>query len=214
MTTSLPVQCKSAPSLEHGAPRKVALLANCLLNQNAKVCDGARYRGMVSPVVEALLARGYQLQQLPCPELAFAGARRWWAVYEQYDTPAYRAHCRRLALGIAPLIEQFLRRGDEVILIGLDGSPSSGVRFTSSKPDWGGRPNRPEDDWDIVQRPGVWIEELQSELARRGLPAVPATGWALDMGRFDEAGSRRDLEQFLAAQDDAAGPAGDEPAAR
>jgi predicted secreted protein len=73
---------------------KVSLIANCLLNQNAKVCEGARYRGVVSPVVEALLSRGYRLQQLPCPELAFAGVRRWWAVYEQYDTPAYRAHCR------------------------------------------------------------------------------------------------------------------------
>jgi len=83
--------------VEPHTPRKVALLANCLLNQNAKVCEGARYRGVVSPVVEALRSRGYQLLQLPCPELAFAGARRWWAVYEQYDTPAYRAHCRRLA---------------------------------------------------------------------------------------------------------------------
>lgn len=178
-------------------PRKVALLANCLLNQNAKVCEGARYRGVVSPVVEALRRRGYVLQQLPCPELAFAGARRWWAVYEQYDTPAYRTHCRRLAQAIAPLIEQFIRSGDEVILIGLDGSPSTGVRFTSSQPDWGGRPNRPQDDWTIEARPGIWIEELQAELASRGLPAVPATGWALDMGRFDEAGSRADLEQFL-----------------
>lgn len=178
-------------------PRKVALLANCLLNQNAKVCEGARYRGLVSPVVEALRRRGYILQQLPCPELAFAGVRRWWAVYEQYDTPAYRAHCRRLAQAIAPLIERYLREGDEVILIGLDGSPSTGVRFTSSKPDWGGRPDRPQDDWDIVPRKGVWIEELEAELAARGLPPLPATGWALDMGRFDEAGSRRDLEQFL-----------------
>jgi predicted secreted protein len=177
--------------------RKIALVANCLLNQNAKVCDGALYRSVVNPVVEALKSRGYQLQQLPCPELAFAGVRRWWAVYEQYDTPAYRAHCRRLAQAIAPLIEEHLRRGDEVILIGLDGSPSTGVRFTSSQPQWGGRPNRAQDDWEIVPRPGVWIEELQAELARRGLPRVPATGWGLDMGRFDEAGARRDLEEFL-----------------
>ena len=182
---------------EKHVPRKVAFIANCLFNQNAKVCEGARYRGQVNPVVDALRSRGYQLQQLPCPELAFAGVRRWWAVYEQYDTPAYRAHCRRLAQAIAPLIEQFLRRGDEVILIGLDGSPSTGVRFTSSQPDWGGRPNRAEDDWNIVPRPGVWIEELQAELSRRGLPPLPATGWALDMDRFDEAGSRRDLEEFL-----------------
>lgn len=192
------------PVLEQDAPRKVALIANCLLNQNAKVCEGARYRGVVNPVVEALLSRGYQLQQLPCPELAFAGARRWWAVYEQYDTPAYRAHCRRLAQAIAPTVEQHLRRGDEVILIGLDGSPSSGVRFTSSKPEWGGRPNRPDDDWDIVPHRGVWIEELEAELARRGLQPLPATGWALDMGRFDEAGARRDLEQFLDSREMAA----------
>jgi len=75
---------------EQNVPRKVALVANCLLNQNAKVCQGAHYPGLVSPVVEVLRKRGYVLQQLPCPELAFAGVRRWWAVYEQYDTPAYR----------------------------------------------------------------------------------------------------------------------------
>ena len=205
MTTKHPI------AGEH-APRKVALIANCLLNQNAKVCDGARYRGVVSPVVEALRSRGYELQQLPCPELAFAGVRRWWAVYEQYDTPAYHAHCRRLAQAFAPLIEQYLRHGDEVILIGLDGSPSSGVRFTSSQPDWGGRPNRPEDDWEIVPRRGVWIEELEAELARRGLPPVPATGWALDMGRLDEAGSRRDLEEFLDSREIAADPRRDDSA--
>lgn len=213
MTTSRQVDGVQEPGVEHDAPRKVALIANCLLNQNAKVCEGARYRGMVSPVVEALRSRGYQLQQLPCPELAFAGVRRWWAVYEQYDTPAYRAHCRRLAQAVAPLIEQYLRRGDEVILIGLDGSPSSGVRFTSSKLDWGGRPNRPEDDSEIVPRRGVWIEELEAELARRGLPPLPATGWALDMGRFDEAGSRRDLEQFLDSREIAAGSRGDDSTA-
>jgi predicted secreted protein len=200
------------PAAEADAPRKVALIAHCLLNQNAKVCEGARYRGVVNPVVEALRNRGYLLLQLPCPELAFAGARRWWAVYEQYDTPGYRAHCRRLALGIAPLIEQHLRRGDEVVLIGLDGSPSTGVRFTSSKPDWGGRPNRPDDDWEIVARRGVWIEELETELKRRGLPPVPATGWALDMGRFDEAGSRQDLEEFLDSHSAAAGAHGGDSA--
>jgi len=187
--------------------RKVALVASCLLNQNAKVCQGAHYPGMVSPVVAALRARGYALQQLPCPELAFAGVRRWWAVYEQYDTPVYRAHCRRLAQAIAPLIEGYIREGAEVILVGLDGSPSTGVRFTSSRPDWGGRPNRPEDDWELVPRPGVWIEELEAELARRGVPPLTATGWALDMGASDEAGSLRDLEAFLDGQEHGAAPA-------
>jgi predicted secreted protein len=211
VTHAEPNEGDEAPGVNQDARRRVALIANCLLNQNAKVCEGAHYRGVVSPVVQALRSRGYELQQLPCPELAFAGARRWWAVYEQYDTPAYRAHCRRLAQAIAPRIEQHIRRGDEVILIGLDGSPSTGVRFTSSKPDWGGRPNRPNDDWEIVPRRGIWIEELEAELKRRGLPCVPATGWALDMGRFDEAGSRRDLEEFLDRREVAKGR-GDDPA--
>src|SRR5258708_18871051 len=126
VTTSERIDGGKAPGVEQDAPRKVALIANCLLNQNAKVCEGARYRGLVNPVVEALRSRGYQLLQLPCPELAFAGARRWWAVYEQYDAPTYRPHCRRPSQATAPLIEQHLRRGDEVILIGLDGSPSTG----------------------------------------------------------------------------------------
>ena len=103
---------------EH-TPRKVAFVANCLLNQNAKVCQGAHYPGVVSPVVQALRARGYVLQQLPCPELAFAGVRRWWAVYEQYDTPGYRAHCRRLARAIAPLIERHLGRATQDVRLGL-----------------------------------------------------------------------------------------------
>jgi len=193
-------------------PCKVALIAHCLLNQNAKVCEGARYPSLVSPVVDALRRRGYDLLQLPCPELAFAGTRRWWAVYEQYDTPAYRAHCRRLAQAIAPRIEHHLRAGAEVILIGLDGSPSTGVRFTSSKPDWGGRPNRPQDDWDIVPGRGVWIEELEAELTRRGLPRIPATGWALDMGRCDEMAASRDLADFLDRREHMTRPVGDEPA--
>ena len=197
----VPLAQRALNTVDSSSHQKVALLANCLLNQNAKVCEGAHYRGVVSPVVEALRARGYTIVQLPCPELAFAGVRRWWAVYEQYDTPAYRAHCHRLAQAIAPRIEGYLRAGAEVILIGLDGSPSSGVRFTSSQPAWGGRPNRPQDDWEIVPRRGIWIEELEAELARRGLPALPATGWALDMARFDEEGSRRDLEEFLDRHD-------------
>jgi len=197
--------------VEPPAQRKVALIAHCLLNQNAKVCEGARYPALVSPVIAALRERGYELLQLPCPELAFAGTRRWWAVYEQYDTPAYRAHCRRLAQAIAPRIAAHLRAGAEVVLIGLDGSPSTGVRFTSSKRDWGGRPNRPQDDWDIVPGRGVWIEELEAELARRGLPAVPATGWALDMGRYDETGASRDLEEFLDQRALAASAGRDDP---
>jgi hypothetical protein len=52
---------------------------------------------------------------------------------------------------------------------------------------------------------------LEAELARRGLPRLPATGWALDMGRFDEAGSRRDLEDFLDSRELPKDPPADTP---
>ena len=68
MTHAEPNEGDEAPGVNQDARRRVALIANCLLNQNAKVCEGAHYRGVVSPVVQALRSRGYELQQLPCPE--------------------------------------------------------------------------------------------------------------------------------------------------
>ena len=64
-----------------------------------------------------------------------------------------------------------------------------------------------------MPRRGIWIEELEAELARRGLPPLPATGWALDMGRFDEAGAQRDLEEFLERREVAAPSHGADPSA-
>ena len=75
----------------------VAFVAHCLLNQNSKVRDGAHCAGVYSPIVDVLRAKGWRVEQMPCPELAFAGLNRFWAVREQYDTAAFRRHCRRLA---------------------------------------------------------------------------------------------------------------------
>ena len=51
--------------------------------------EGRRGRallGRLSPVVGMLRERGAAIRQMPCPELAFGGTRRFWAVREQYDT--------------------------------------------------------------------------------------------------------------------------------
>src|ERR1700751_2962245 len=79
------------------APRRVAFIAHCLLNQNSKVEGGALRPGMWEPVIDLLRERGYTIRQMPCPELAFGGARRFWGVREQFDTPLYRKHCRGIA---------------------------------------------------------------------------------------------------------------------
>ena len=58
----------------------VAFVAHCLLNQNSKVGDGAHCAGIYSPVIGALRDKGWRIEQMPCPELAFTGLNRFWAV--------------------------------------------------------------------------------------------------------------------------------------
>src|SRR5260370_39093476 len=79
----------------------VAFVAHCLLNQNSKVGDGAHCAGVYSPMVDVLRAKGWRIEQMPCPELAFAGLNRFWAERERYATASFRRHCRRPAAAVA-----------------------------------------------------------------------------------------------------------------
>jgi predicted secreted protein len=168
-------------------PAGVALVAHCLLNQNSKVAEGAICAGVHREVVAALRERGWRIEQMPCPELAFTGLNRFWAVREQLDTAAYRRHCRRLAKGVAGAIEAHVRAGDDVILVGLEGSPSMGVHVTSSDPERGGRPEWPEGTDELSPGSGIFIEELAAELAERGVPMPRATGITHQLPDHDEA---------------------------
>ena len=175
---------------------KVAFLAHCLLNQNARVAGGAYCPGVYSPLVAELRRRDYRLAQLPCPELAFAGLNRFWAVREQYDTIAFRRHCRSLVAGVAGAIAAHLERGDEVILVGVDGSPTMGVQITSSDAGRGGRPEW-EDDADLATGRGILIEELLAELEARGVEQPRLTGIRHAPGDGSEDDQREALVSFL-----------------
>jgi predicted secreted protein len=155
---------------------RVAFIAHCLLNQNSKVEGGALRAGIWEPVIDLLREHDYTIRQMPCPELAFGGARRFWGVREQFDTPLYRRHCRRLAKLVAAVMAQHVEADDDVVLIGVDSSPTMGVEFTCSSPTWGGKPEISEDDSRYVEESGIFIEELAAELAARGLPMPRRTG--------------------------------------
>src|SRR3954465_3019190 len=169
---------------------RVAFVAHCLLNQNAKVDGGARCPGVYSPLVEVLRERGWELEQMPCPELAFTGLNRFWAVREQLDTLAYRRHCARIASAVAGASAARVARGDEVVLVGLEGSPSMGVRVTSSDPARGGRPAGPDGAPELTSGRGILIEELLAELERRGVPAPRAGGVTHVLPGHDPAAER------------------------
>lgn len=177
--------------------RKVAFVAHCLVNQNAKVAEFARLPGVVSPVVDLLRKEGYVIEQLPCPEMLFMGLTRWWTTKDIYDNPGYRKHCASLAKSTANVVESYRKKGYEIVLVGLDGSPSSGVRFTgTSEPIWGGRPNAKLEEYKIVPGKGIWIEELEKELDRRKI-TIRSTGVPMDSPDFDMAGSVAELAHFL-----------------
>jgi predicted secreted protein len=182
-----------------GSLARVAFVAHCLLNQNAKVAGGARCPGVYSPLVQTLRECGWELAQMPCPELTFAGLHRFWAVREQYDTLAYRRHCARIAAAVAGAAQAHVARGDEVVLVGLEGSPSLGVHITSSDPARGGRPEWPEGAPELTPGTGILTEELLRELRERGLPAPRRIGIEHQLPGHDEAAERAKLAEFLSA---------------
>jgi len=184
-----------------GTDRRVAFVAHCLVNQNAKVSEFAKCAGVVAPLVERLRANGYEIQQLPCPEMSYLGVVRWWQSREQYDTPGYRRHCRALARTVVDVAAAHMKHDYDVVIIGLDGSPSSGVRLTSTKTSWGGRPEGAVSGGsDRIQGMGVWMTELKNEFESRGLAFPRATGIAMDAQDFDMEASMREMDEFLATR--------------
>jgi predicted secreted protein len=172
--------------------RTVCYLAHCLLNANAKVAAGARCEGVSAPVVALLREHDCSIRQMPCPELAFGGLRRFWAVREQYDTPVFRAHCRRLAEPIASQIRADLAGGARVVVLGIDGSPTMGVELTAASAEWGGRPDKPRDeDYPVSSGPGLFTETLLELLGEQRLQ-VRVVGIGQDLFDYDEA---RELEK-------------------
>ena len=185
--------------------RTVCYLAHCLLNANAKVDEGARCQGVSTPILALLRDHGCTIRQMPCPELAFGGTRRFWAVREQYDTPAYRAHCRRLAEPVAAQIRADLASGARVIVIGIDGSPSMGVELTAASDEWGGRPDKPlDEDYPVALGAGLFIETLLDLLSGVVLD-VRAVGLGQDLFDYDEAAELAKLDAMLGAEAGGAG---------
>lgn len=161
-------------------PRRVALIAHCLLDPFTKV------RGLANDeagarVVTDLLGEDIGLIQLPCPEITFLGARRWGMTYEQYDVPAFRRHCRAI---VEPVVETVAALVDDGAvldrLVGVDGSPSCGVAKTCRGYE-GGEPEAVYGTPDTAQHArieagrGVFVEVLLEMLRERGLEP-PMTG--------------------------------------
>jgi predicted secreted protein len=177
----------------------VAFVAHCMLNQNSTTNGGALCPGIYSPLVEQLREEGWRIEQMPCPELAFTGLNRFWMVKNQLDTTAFRRHCRGIARAVVGAIEVHVRRGDDVIIVGIEGSPSLGVHITSLDAERGGRPVWPDGEPEKADGQGILLDELMAELRERGIPAPRAMGISHQLAGFDESADRAKLAALLDA---------------
>jgi predicted secreted protein len=128
--------------------RKVIFVSHCILNENTRYLGGAFTRGALTHLVSDIAGKGYGIVQMPCPEqLAWGGVHKrlmWlslpsrsafiermkarcfflFALYTQY---VYRRLARRIAQEMA----DYRDSGYEIVgVVGIDGSPSCGVRST------------------------------------------------------------------------------------
>ena len=153
--------------------RRIVLVAHCILNQNARAQGLAKHPG-AHPLAMALAERGYGLVQLPCPELAAAGASRGRRPAEEYDTTEYRTRSAESAAPFAEQVEEYLSAGYEVAaVVGVDGSPSCGVTLTSTAA--GGATAR-------VSGEGVFTRALRRVLEPLGVPFVAVDSRVPDGG--------------------------------
>ena len=139
---------------------KIVVVAHCILNQNSRVQGIAYYPGMINEIVDVIRKHEVGIIQMPCPELTYAGLLRPSQTKEQYDTPAFRRHCRQIVSSTADQVEEYVRNGFKVLaILGVEGSPTCGVEETSFQ----------------EANLGILVEELRSELKKRKVE-VPMKG--------------------------------------
>ena len=121
------------------------------------------------------LATGAGLLQLPCPEMTYLGLKRWEMTKDQYDTPFFRRHCRKILQPYIDQIAEYLANGYGIEqIIGVDGSPSCGVTRTCAGYCGGMIDEQNPQTAREIEGSGIFIEELWAMLRERNL-SIPFT---------------------------------------
>lgn len=136
--------------------KKIQVVAHCLLDPETRLAG-------LRPVA---FAPEPPLIQLLCPEAGCLGLDRWAVTKNQIDIPSYRRYCREIFSHSADLIEQLAKKGREIEVVGVEGSPSCGISSTTSG--YTGGKIRAQDH-DHVPGMGVFMEEVAKELEKRGV---------------------------------------------
>lgn len=155
---------------------KIVLVAHCILNQNSRVFGLAQCPGMIHEIINVLKNNEIGVIQMPCPELTYAGLNRSTCTKKQYDVPFFRRYCRETAIFLTDQIQQYLKNGFKVLaILGVEGSPSCGVRETATKCKEETINEYAEQTVEPEKVSGIFMEELQSALAKRNI-SIPMVG--------------------------------------
>ena len=160
--------------------KNILAVSHCILNNASKVAQdeaglAEEYRQR-DRLIAAVMDKGVQLIQLPCPEFMIYGAKRWGHVKDQFDNPFYRNECRRMLEPVVMQLREYSNCPERFRIIGavsVEGSPSCGAKLTC-RGDWGGELCS-ETAAELIssvrmeEAPGVFIEELADMFIACGL---------------------------------------------
>lgn len=105
--------------------KRLIVASHCVINQNAVVKEEARSPGIMKAAVDWTYEKGYGIFQLPCPEFTFLGPERPPMTVEEYDTPEFHAHNRRILLPVVEQLKVYQDHGYTIVGgLGIAGSPS------------------------------------------------------------------------------------------
>ncbi|QMV44186.1 CD3072 family TudS-related putative desulfidase [Cohnella cholangitidis] len=105
--------------------KRIIVVSHCVLNQNAVVSDEARSPGVMKAAVDWANEQEFGIFQLPCPEFTFLGPDRPPMTVEQYDTPEFNEHNRKILLPYLEQLKVYQDHGYEIVGgIGISDSPS------------------------------------------------------------------------------------------
>ena len=158
--------------------KRVAFLAYCLLDQNARAKGLAKYSGPVSEIVETLTANGVGMVQMPCPELLYSDLDRTPRPRNWYDNKEFRRVCRKCAEQVVELVDKYIKNGYQIVaIIGVEHSPSCAIEASQAIEDG-------------VATRGIFIQKLLEELRIRRLNNIPMIGVHIDKETTESACKR------------------------
>lgn len=154
----------------------IIFACHCLLNANAKVYGLADYPGTFPPLREYLERSSAGVIQLQCPEMIHFGPKRWWHNRSQFEIPAYQTLCKRLANEAADLASQYTNSNYTILgLLGVEGSPSCGVRETYNSDQWGGEPKSVDLTTCRATGAGIFMDAIKESFRQKKLD-IPCVG--------------------------------------